>query len=104
VAEAFGARGVHIEEPSLCRGQLKEALAMPGPVLIECVVDPLEPPWPPVITSDEQKKLLQAMVRGERNRTPIGLSIGRHAVQEFAFADSPFGVAGRVIERITGKD
>jgi pyruvate dehydrogenase (quinone)/pyruvate oxidase len=104
VAEAFGARGVHIEEPSHCREQLKDALAMPGPVVIECVVDPLEPPWPPVITTDEQKKLMRAMMRGERNRTPIGLSIGRHAVQEFSFSESPFGVAGRVLERITGKD
>ena len=103
-AEAFGARGVHIEEPSRCRQQLQDALALPGPVLIECEVDPLEPPWPPVITSDEQKKLLKALARGERNRTPIGLSIGRHAAQEFSFSESPFGVAGRVLEKITGKD
>lgn len=67
-------------------------------------VDPLEPPWPPVITQDEQKKLLAAMRRGERNRTPIGLSIGRHAAQEFTFSESPFGVAGRVLELLTGKD
>lgn len=104
VAEAFGARGVHIDEPARCPGQLKDALAMPGPVVIECQVDPLDPPWPPVITSDEQKKLLAAMARGERNRTPIGLSIGRHAVQEFDFSESPFGVAGRMIDRLTGKE
>jgi pyruvate dehydrogenase (quinone)/pyruvate oxidase len=104
VAEAFGARGVRIEEPAQCRQQLKDALAMPGPVVIECVVDPLEPPWPPVITTDEQNKLIAAMRRGERNRTPIGLTIGRHAVQEFTFSESPFGIAGRLVERITGKD
>lgn len=103
-AEAFGARGVCIDEPTKCRDQLKEALAMPGPVVIECVVDPLEPPWPPVITTDEQKKLIEAMRRGERNRRPIGLTIGRHALQEFSFSESPFGVAGRVVERITGKE
>jgi pyruvate dehydrogenase (quinone)/pyruvate oxidase len=103
VAEAFGVRGVRIEDPSRCREQLKDALALPGPVVIECEVDPLEPPWPPVITTDEQKKLIEAMRRGERNRRPIGLSIGRHAVQEFTFAESPFGIAGRAIERITGK-
>ncbi|HEU5018004.1 MAG TPA: thiamine pyrophosphate-dependent enzyme, partial [Pseudolabrys sp.] len=91
VAEACGARGVRIEEPERCREQLKEALALPGPAVIECIVDPLEPPWPPVITSDEQKKLVTAMARGEVNRTPIGLSIGRHAVQEFDFSASPFG-------------
>jgi len=102
VAEACGLRGVRIENPGTCRDQLKEALAMDGPVVIECVVDPLEPPWPPVITTDEQKKLIAAMARGERNRVPIGLTMGRHAVQEFNFSESPFGVAGRLVERITG--
>jgi pyruvate dehydrogenase (quinone)/pyruvate oxidase len=102
VAEACGARGVRIEDPERCREQLKDALALPGPALIECVVDPLEPPWPPVITSDEQKKLIAAMRRGELNRTPIGLTIGRHAVQEFDFAQSPFGIAGRILDKVTG--
>jgi pyruvate dehydrogenase (quinone) len=102
VAEACGARGVHIEEPERCRAQLREALDIPGPVVIECVVDPLEPPWPPVITSDEQKKLIAAMARGERNRRPIGLTMVRHAAQEFTFSESPFGVAGRVVEALTG--
>jgi pyruvate dehydrogenase (quinone)/pyruvate oxidase len=102
VAEACGGRGVRITETARCREQLAEALAMPGPVLIECVVDPLEPPWPPVITNDEAKKLVTAMARGETNRTPIGLSIGRHAVQEFTFAESPFGIAGRIVDKLTG--
>jgi pyruvate dehydrogenase (quinone)/pyruvate oxidase len=104
VAEACGAKGVRIEDPERCREQLKDALAHPGPTLIECIVDPLEPPWPPVITTDEQKKLVEAMARGEVNRTPIGLSIGRHAVQEFDFSASPFGVAGRIVEKLTGGD
>ncbi len=102
VAEACGARGVRIDNPASCKEQLQAALAMDGPVLIECVVDPLEPPWPPVITNDEAKKLAEAMARGERNRAPIGLTIGRHAVQEFNFSESPFGVAGRIVERLTG--
>ena len=102
VAEACGARGVRIDDPARCKEQLQAALAMDGPVLIECVVDPLEPPWPPVITNDEAKKLAEAMARGERNRAPIGLTIGRHAVQEFNFSESPFGMAGRIVERLTG--
>jgi pyruvate dehydrogenase (quinone)/pyruvate oxidase len=102
VAEACGARGVRIDDPARCKEQLQAALATDGPALIECVVDPLEPPWPPVITNDEAKKLAEAMARGERNRAPIGLTVGRHAVQEFNFSESPFGVAARVVERLTG--
>jgi pyruvate dehydrogenase (quinone)/pyruvate oxidase len=103
VAEACGARGVRIEDPARCREQLQQALALPGPALIECIVDPLEPPWPPVITSDEQKKLLKSFARGEINRRRIGLSIGRHAVQEFDFSESPFGAAGRLVDKLTGR-
>ncbi|HJU17072.1 MAG TPA: thiamine pyrophosphate-dependent enzyme [Stellaceae bacterium] len=103
VAEACGARGVRITEPLRCRDQLAEGLAIDGPAVIECVVDPLEPPWPPTITRDEAQKLFAAMRRGERNTRPIGLTIGRHAAQEFTFSQSPFGVAGRVLERLTGR-
>lgn len=102
-AEACGARGLRIEHPTQCREQLREGLALDGPALIECVVDPLEPPWPPEITRDEAEKLFMAMRRGERNTRPIGLTIDRHAVMEFSFSQSPFGVAGRVIDRLTGR-
>jgi hypothetical protein len=79
VAEACGLRGVRIQNPSTCKEQSKNAVAMDGPVLIECIADTLEPPWPPVINRDEQNKLITALARGERNRTPIGLTMGRHA-------------------------
>jgi pyruvate dehydrogenase (quinone)/pyruvate oxidase len=102
VAEACGGRGVRIEDPQHCRDQLKEALALPGPVLIECIVDPLEPPWPPTVTQEDIKKLGNAMQRGEVNRGKIALTMGRHALQEFNFAASPFGAAGRLVEKLTG--
>lgn len=42
-AEACGGRGVRIEVPERCHEQLQAALAMEGPVIVECVVDPDEP-------------------------------------------------------------
>lgn len=39
-----------------------------------------------MITSDEQKKLLRALARGEVDRRKIGLTMGRHVVQEFDFS------------------
>ena len=85
---------------SYSTGALTPSSACPAP--IKNVVVPLEPPWPPVITNDEAKKLAEAMARGERNRAPIGLTVSGHAVQEFNFSESPFGLAARVVERLTG--
>lgn len=102
VAEGCGARGVHIEDPTRCGDQLRHALAMDGPVLIEAVVDPLEPPQPPKITWRQSRNLASAMAHGEVNRTPIGLTIGRDMVEEFPFAESPMGVGGRLVEALTG--
>jgi pyruvate dehydrogenase (quinone)/pyruvate oxidase len=102
VAEGCGARGVHIEDPERCGEQLRAALAIEGPVLVEAVVDPLEPPQPPKITGRQTRNLASAMARGEVNRTPIGLTIGRDMIEEFSFAESPMGVGGRLVEALTG--
>jgi pyruvate dehydrogenase (quinone)/pyruvate oxidase len=103
IAEACGGRGVRIEDPERCKDQLKEALALPGPVLIECVVDALEPPWPPTVSKEDMKKLAAAMQRGEVNRGKIGLTMGRHMMEEFNFAASPFGFAGRLMQNLPGQ-
>ncbi|HZT19427.1 MAG TPA: thiamine pyrophosphate-dependent enzyme [Dongiaceae bacterium] len=100
VAEACGGRGLRIDDPGRCREQLREALAMEGPVLVEAIVDPLEPPQPPKITAEQRRHLVEAMARGEVNRMPIGLTIGRDLVEEFAFAQSPMGVGGRIADAL----
>ena len=102
IAEACGGRGVRIDDPSRCRDQLRDALAMEGPVLVEAIVDPLEPPLPPKITAEQRRHLAQSLARGEVNRVPIGLTIGRDLVEEFGFAQSPMGVGGRLAEALTG--
>jgi pyruvate dehydrogenase (quinone) len=73
---------------------------MDGPVLVEAIVDPLEPSLPPKITSEQRRHLAQSLARGEVNRVPIGLTIGRDMVEKFAFAKSPMGVGGRVAEAL----
>jgi acetolactate synthase-1/2/3 large subunit len=48
LAEALGARGVRITEPAGLEGQLRDALALDGPVLIDVVTDPeARPPFKP---------------------------------------------------------
>ncbi len=47
VARSMGATGFTIEDPAQCGALLAQALATPGPVVIEAAVDPNEPPMPP---------------------------------------------------------
>lgn len=99
VAEACGARGVRIEQPGHCREQLRNALATEGPVLIEAVVDSHEPPQPPKITREQTKHLAERLARGEENRVRIGLTIGRHLIEESTQSASPYGFVGRVASK-----
>jgi len=81
-ARACGASGVTIEDPARCGQQLEDALAMPGPVVIEAVVDPFEPPMPPKITRDQVAKFARALARGEPHRGRIALTAIADKVRE----------------------
>jgi pyruvate dehydrogenase (quinone) len=71
VARGFGMKGYRIEDPATCGEILREAVAQPGPALIDCVVDKNEPPLPPKITSQQGLHLVEALVRGEEYRSEI---------------------------------
>jgi pyruvate dehydrogenase (quinone)/pyruvate oxidase len=102
VAEGCGLRAVRIEDPKKCPKQLAEALALDGPVLVECVTDPLEPPMPPKATKAEMKHLAQSLVGGERDRARIALTMARQAADEALYPASDYGVLPRAAEAITG--
>jgi pyruvate dehydrogenase (quinone)/pyruvate oxidase len=76
VAEACGGRAVRIDDPETCGEQVEAALRMPGPVLIEAVIDPLEAPMPARTTRDQAVHFAEAILRGQ----PDGGAIVRKAV------------------------
>jgi pyruvate dehydrogenase (quinone) len=82
VAEACGIRGITIEEPADCAVQLKDALSTPGPCLIEAVVDPHEPPWPPKIDAKQALHLAESLAKGTPNRTKIALTLASAAIRQ----------------------
>ncbi len=96
VAEGCGLRAVHIDDPKRCREQLEEALNMDGPVVIEAVTDPNEPPYPPKVTKKQAKNLAEALARGDKNRGTIALTMGREALDEVLFPASSYGYVGRL--------
>jgi pyruvate dehydrogenase (quinone) len=102
IAEGCGATAFHVEDPTTCAEQLRAALATAGPVVVEAVVDPNEPPMPPKVTLQDAKLMYDALRRGEESRTRIGLTIGRSIAQEATQPASPYGVLARARERVGG--
>ena len=81
-ARACGGAAFRIEDPKECGRILDEALRTKGPVLIEAVVDPFEPPMPPKVTFDQAEKLGKALAKGTPNRKEIALTIASDKVRE----------------------
>lgn len=81
-ARACGGTGFTIEDPAECGAVLDEALATPGPALVEGVVDPFEPPLPPKITLDQAAKFARSLLRGEPSREKIALTVLGDRVRE----------------------
>jgi pyruvate dehydrogenase (quinone)/pyruvate oxidase len=81
-AEACGGRGFRIDDAARCGSILAEALAAPGPVIVEAVVDPNEPPLPPKITPEQAAHFTQALLRGEPNREKVALTVLSETVRQ----------------------
>ena len=81
-AEACGVAGFRAENPKSCRHVLAEALATEGPVVVEAVVDPYEPPLPAHIDLSQAKAFAEALARGTPNRGKIIRTIAKDTIRE----------------------
>ncbi len=106
-AEAAGARGMHIEDPSTCAKQMQEAFSWDGPVIIECLVDPHEPPIPAKVKTQQVTHLLDALRSGTPNRNRIALQMVKDMLDESTFDASPGhiipGKLGKAVSGVVGK-
>jgi pyruvate dehydrogenase (quinone)/pyruvate oxidase len=82
VARACGATGFTIEDPTRCGEILRTALNTPGPVVIEAVVDPHEPPMPPRIKPAQAVHFAEALARGTPAAGKIALTVASDRVRE----------------------
>ena len=81
-ARACGAKGFTIEDPKSCGDILEEALNTPGPVIVDAVVDPFEPPMPPKVSPDQALKFAKSLVRGQPKRMKIAATVAEDVVKE----------------------
>jgi pyruvate dehydrogenase (quinone) len=82
VAQACGATGFTVDDPAECGAVVERALATPGPVVVQALVDPHEPPLPAKITLEQATKFAKSLVRGEPNRDRIALTVLGDRVRE----------------------
>jgi pyruvate dehydrogenase (quinone) len=70
-AKNCGAAGFVLDDPAKAEEVLRAAFATPGPVVIEAVVDPNEPPMPGKINTRQAVHFAEALARGEKDRFGI---------------------------------
>src|SRR3954470_10945077 len=81
-ARACGGFGVQVIKPGDLRSALAEALAHPGPALVDVAVDPNEPPMPGKVSYEQAKKFGQAFLRGQPHRAAIATTLFKDKIEQ----------------------
>jgi pyruvate dehydrogenase (quinone)/pyruvate oxidase len=81
-ARACGGSGFRLEEPEQAGRVIDEALSAPGPAIVDCIVDPFEPPLPAKVTTRQARKFAEALVKGQPNKMRIIESVGKDKIRE----------------------
>jgi len=71
-----------VEDPADCGTIVEQALNTPGPVLVQAVVDPYEPPMPPKVSVRQAEKFAESLLRGEPNRGKIIATVAEDRIRE----------------------
>jgi pyruvate dehydrogenase (quinone)/pyruvate oxidase len=81
-ARSCGAEGLSVDDPRDLPRTLDAAFRHNGPVVIDAIIDPYEPPMPPRVTTEQAVHFAQALLRGEPNREKIALTVLSDKVRE----------------------
>ena len=81
-ATACGATGYTVEDPKQVGHVLQQAFAQPGPVVVQAIVDPLEPPLPGQITLHQALQFGKALARGQKDRWDILKTVVENKIRE----------------------
>jgi pyruvate dehydrogenase (quinone)/pyruvate oxidase len=81
-AHACGGTGFTVEDPKDCGHVLDQFLNVPGPAVLQAVVDPFEPPMPAKVKAEQALHFAESLARGEPNRKKIALTTLSDKVRE----------------------
>jgi pyruvate dehydrogenase (quinone) len=82
VARSCGIAGFSVADPAQASDVLRQALAHPGPALVEAIVDPNEPPMPGRVTTEQAVKFAEALLRGQKDAGKIARTVLEDKVRE----------------------
>ncbi len=82
VARGFGVASFVIEKPQEAGHVIETALATKGPVLVECLVDPNEPPMPAKITVKQALEFAEGLAKGTKDWQKIIATVVKDKVRE----------------------
>ncbi len=82
IARACGGTAFYVDDPTRCGEVVQAALDTPGPVLVEAVVDPHEPPMPASVTAKQAKQFARSVARGTPERGKIVATVTEDRVKE----------------------
>jgi pyruvate dehydrogenase (quinone)/pyruvate oxidase len=81
-ARACGGTGFSVEDPGECGYVIERALRADGPVVVEAVVDPNEPPQPARVTAKQVAHLASSLAKGTQDGPKIMKTILEDKIRE----------------------
>jgi pyruvate dehydrogenase (quinone) len=81
-ARACGGYGVKVTTPGDLRPAVQAALRHPGPALVDCDVDPNEPPMPGKISYKQAKSFTESFLHGQPHKAATFAAIARDKINE----------------------
>jgi pyruvate dehydrogenase (quinone) len=81
-AHACGGTGLTADDPRNCANVVEQFLNVPGPAILQAIVDPFEPPLPGKIKAEQAVHFAEALARGEPNRKKLVLTVASDKVRE----------------------
>ncbi|MEU1374196.1 thiamine pyrophosphate-requiring protein [Streptomyces triculaminicus] len=82
-AELLGLTGIRVEKPDEVEDAWREALAAPGPAVVEFVTDPAVPPIPPHADWDRIEATAASLLKGDADRKGVLRQGIKAKIQEF---------------------
>jgi len=81
-ATACGGLGIRVDKADNLQVALSEALASPGPAIVDVAVDPNEPPMPGKVTYEQAKKFAEAFLKGQPQKAAIATTLFKDRIQQ----------------------